>query len=229
MKRHARLAYALALSGLLGLAAPAFAQGPYSSPYGYSVQPLQVIVEGGAAATTGTTSDFLNSGWTLGGGVLWHPEPGPLALRTTLDYSRFGASREAIAQAATVDQTNVNGGFGEAVSLHVNGVYEWPLVYSPNLRPYVTAGIGGAYENVELTQTFARPGFACSWWVCGTTVFPEQAIVARNDTTRFDWNVGVGLDFAAGGWQSLFVEADFEHINTPQATTFVPIRIGIRF
>ena len=63
---------------LAGVAAPAFAQV-------YQVQPLPVqgYVDGGPSFPINTTSDYLNSGWTLGGGfnVRQAPEV-PLYLRT---------------------------------------------------------------------------------------------------------------------------------------------------
>jgi hypothetical protein len=222
MKRHV---YAVAAVAWLGTAAQAFGQGYY-----YNAAPAKLQVEGGAAVTTGTTGTFLDNGWTVGAGFMWHPAPGPLALRTTLDYTRLPATQQSINSAAAANMTPVNGGFGEVVSVRLNGVYEWPVSpYSPYTRAYITAGVGGVYENVEFTQTTFTPGFACSWWVCGTALFAQQSLVARNDVTKFSWNAGVGLDFSVGGWQSWFVEATFEKVNTPQPTTFVPIRVGFRF
>jgi opacity protein-like surface antigen len=222
MKHQAQGTLALLL---LGTSAHAFGQaGGY-----YRVAPVQLQIEGGAAVTTGTTSSFLNSGYTLGGGITLHPEPGPLALRATFDYTRLPATQQLINDAAAVNQANINGGHGEIYSLRANLVYEWPLVpYSP-VRAYLTGGVGGAYENVVLTQTILAPGPVCNWWVCGTAVQAQQSVVARNDTTRFTWNAGVGVDVAQGPWQSWFVEVVFEKVATPQPTTFVPLRVGLRF
>jgi opacity protein-like surface antigen len=210
---------------LLGTSAQAFGQAGHY----YGVAPLQLQIEGGAAITTGTTSDFLNSGYTVGGGFTLHPEPGPLALRATFDYTRLPATQQLINDAAAVNQANINGGRAEIYSLRANAVYEWPLVPYSNLRGYLTGGLGVAHESVALTQTILAAGPVCSWWVCGTAVHPEESVVARNDTTRFTWNAGVGVDVAQGPWQSWFVEVVFEKVNTPQATTFVPLRVGLRF
>jgi hypothetical protein len=225
MTRHAQAVSALLLSGM---AVQAFAQGP---GYGYyDSQPVQITIQGGAAVTTGTTSTFLDSGYTLGAGVLWHPEPGPLAFRTTFDYTRLAASQQLISDAAAVNQTNINGGSGQIYSLRFNGVYEWPVSpFAPYAHAYLTAGLGVAHEDVELTQTNAVPGFVCTWWVCGTSPVPNTQVVVSNGTTRFTWNAGVGMNFAQGPWQSWFVEAVFERVATPQGTTFVPIRVGLRF
>jgi hypothetical protein len=227
MKRHA-----LALAVLALLCAPVFAQGGYYSraPAPGQVPPLQVLIEGGAAVTVGNTSNFLDSGFTIGGGVLWHPEPGPLALRTMFDYTRLGASSQLINDAAAFNQANIDGGSAQIYSLRLNGLYEWPLEpYGVAAHGYVTLGLGVAHEEVDFTQTILQVGSVCSWWVCGTAVTPQEALVAHNSTTRFTWNVGAGVNFPLGGWESFFVEAAFERVNTPQATTFVPLRLGVRF
>jgi hypothetical protein len=220
------------LAALALLSAPAFAQGGYySRSSGPVTAPVQLQIEGGAAATVGNTANFFNSGFTLGGGVLWHPEPGPLALRTTFDYTRLGATSQLINDAAQANQANINDGTAEVYSLALNGVYEWPLApYGyPSAHGYLTLGIGVAHERVDFTQTVLVAGPVCSWWVCGTAVTPQQSLVAHNDTTVPTWNAGVGLDFPLGGWQSFFVEAVFQRVNTPQPTTFWPIRVGVRF
>ena len=53
--------------------------------------------------------------------------------------------------------------------------------------------------------------------------------VASQDTTRFAWNAGVGVDFALPAGQSWFVEARYERIETQEPTEFIPIRFGLRF
>jgi hypothetical protein len=226
MTRQAHVAFALLLCS--GMTAEAGAQGARYSYY--NSDPMQFTLEGGAAVSTGATSSFLDSGFTLGGGVVWHPAPGPLAFRVTFDYTRLAATQQLINDAAAVNQTRVNGGTGEVYGLRFNGVYEWPVSpYAPLTHAYITAGLGGAYEEVSLTQTDAVPGLFCTWWVCGTAPASQTSIVARNNTTRFTWNAGVGLNFAQSPWQSWFIEAAFEKVRTPQPTTFMPIRIGVRF
>lgn len=230
MKAHA-VVYACGAVVLLGSTAPAFADDYYyhSGAQGsyYDVPPVQMQLEAGGAVTTGQTSNFLNDGWTVGVGLLWHPQPGPLAIRTSLDFTRLGATQEAIEQAASLNQTAINGGFGEVTTLHLGGLYEWPV--SEYTRAYLTAAAGGSWERVDFTQTFAATGAYCDWWVCGRAYYPDQVTVARNDTTRFSWDAGVGFDFSAGGWESWFIEATFQKVNTPQPTTFIPIRVGVRF
>lgn len=216
----------------LVLTVPAFADDYYyhpgqSSESYYDIPPLQMQIEGGGAVTTGQTGKFFDNGWTAGAGIIWHPEPGPLALRTMLDFTRLGATQQAIQDAESETQMEIDNGFADVASLHINGMYEWPI--APFTRAYLTAGGGGSWERVEFTQRYPFEGYFCDWWVCGTSYRVGQLVVSRNQTTRLSWDAGVGLDFSTGGYQSWFIEATFEKVDTPQPTTFVPITIGIRF
>jgi hypothetical protein len=96
---------------------------------------------------------------------------------------------------------------------------------------YAIGGIGGDYRRIALTQTVAYGGIVCDpWWgFCGTGFYPGGVVVSHDETTRFAWTAGLGLDMALGGRQSWFVEARFEELETGSPTQFVPIRVGIRF
>lgn len=220
MKKSARL---LAPVLLAGFCAPALAQV-------YAVQPLplQWFVDAGPSFPLGTTADYLNTGWTVGGGFNVRQDPSqPFFLRTELNYSRFGASSELISAGQTASQTQINGGYGEALDGQVDGVFEQPFnAYS---RFYLTGGIGLAYRRIQLTQSGASP---CNEFlgVCGPGFAGSTTNgVSHYDNTRFAWNVGAGFDFPLAGVQSWFVEARYERIETPAPTEFLPIRIGIRF
>jgi opacity protein-like surface antigen len=220
MKASLRLLAPLVLAGL---AAPAFAQV-------YQVQPLPVqwYVEGGPSFPLNTTSNYFNTGWTLGGGFNVRPDPSqPFYLRTDFDFSRFGAASELISAGQAATSTAVNGGYGEVFDAQVDGVLEQPL--NGMARIYFMGGLGLAYRHIELTQNgptlcnsflgACGPGFA------GTTTNGVQAY----DATRFAWNVGAGVDFPLNGVQSWFVEARYERMETQQPTEFLPVRFGFRF
>ena len=208
--------------------APALAQGyPYPQ---YQVQPLplQWFIDGGPSFTLGRTADYLDNGWTVGGGFELRPQPGqPFTLRTELDYSRFGATSQLLSEGEEANQTQIDGGYGEAVDAQVDGVLEEPL--NPWTRLYLMGGIGVAYRRIELTQSGSSP---CDPFlgVCGPGLGSVSSTnVASYDTTRFAWNVGAGLDFPLPAGQSWFVEARYERIETPEPTEFLPLRVGIRF
>jgi len=208
---------------LAGFAAPTFAQV-------YTVQPLPVqwYVEGGPSFPLNTTSDYLNSGWTLGTGFNVRQDPSqPFYLRTAFDFSRFGAASELISAGQAATSTAINGGYGETFDAQVDGVLEQPL--NGSARLYFMGGLGLAYRHIELTQSGPTlcNGFlgACAPGLAGTTTTGVQAY----DATRFAWNVGAGIDFPLGPTQSWFVEARYERIETAQPTEFLPIRFGFRF
>src|SRR5262249_9647548 len=101
-------------------------------------------------------------------------------------------------------------------------VLEAPV--SPWMRFYVAGGVGVGYRRIELTQN----GFLCDPFFCSSG-FGRSTLVASDDSTRFAWNAGAGLDFALPGGSSWFVEAGYERIQTQERTEFIPIRFGFRF
>jgi opacity protein-like surface antigen len=214
---------------LLGTWTEAPAQG-YVERYYVPDQHVHWHMDTGYAPTTGAISGLLEGGWTVGGGFSWQPDfSSPLALRTDLHYTRFNATRQLIGINQAADQTEIDDGYGQIVDLAVDGEYRMPL--SPYLTGFAVAGVGVAHRRVALTQTAAFGGYVCDYWFgyCDFGLVPGQVVVASDNTTQFEWNAGLGLDFALGGGQTFFVEARFTRIQTSQPTDFVPIRVGLRF
>ncbi len=212
---------------LIGVSAPLLAQTYQTFP---PARQFQWHIDGGGAITTGRTSDFLDSGWTLGTGFTWHPQlDSPFALRTDLHYSRFNATNQLISLGEVANQTRIDDGTGQILALDLNAVFETPL--SRTVRAYLIGGVGVNYRKIELTQTVAVGGFICDpWWgFCGVGYVPGDVLIDREETTRLAWNAGLGLDFSLGGGQSWFIEARFNRMETRDPTDFVPIRIGMRF
>lgn len=196
----------------------------------YDEAPLRWHLDAGYAATVGRTADFLNDGFTIGGGIVWHPvSDAPFAVRSDFHYSHFDATGQLLTLGSIQNQTRVDSGEGEVLSLDVDGVYE--VRFGGGIKAYVLAGVGIDYRRIDLTQTVAVPGLICDpWWgFCGPAVLPGQLLVNREDTSRFAWNVGVGAEFPMYGLDSWFVEVGYNRMATPSGTEFVPIRIGLRF
>lgn len=220
---------ALGILLLLGSCAEAMAQG-YVERYYVPEQHVRWHIDTGYAATTGSISDLLDGGWTIGGGFAWQPDfRTPLALRVDLNYSHFSATRQLISLNEALDQTQIDDGYGEIVDFTVDGEYRMPL--SPYVTAFALGGIGVGHRRIALTQTVAVGGYFCDYWFgyCAYGLFPGDVVVASDDTTRFEWNAGLGLDFALGGGETFFVEARFTRIQTQQPTDFIPIRVGLRF
>jgi len=193
-------------------------------------RPLRWHVDGGYAVTTGQTADYLVNGWTVGGGFTFRPAPAsPFSLRTDLNFSQFGATKSLITLGEERNQTFIDDGTGRVINLDLDAVLDVPL--GPRARGYLMAGVGGAWRQIELTQTVAFGGYYCDSWYgfCGFGVVPGDVLVQREETTRFAWNAGVGVEFPLYNGQSWFIEARYNRIETPQPTEFIPIRVGLRF
>jgi opacity protein-like surface antigen len=203
---------------------------PAQDYYEYQPLPIQWHVDGGYSVATGRTADFLDNGWTVGGGFQWKPAPdAPFAIRTDLHYSRFEATDKLLTLGEIQDQTRIDHGNGQMVGLDVDGVLNIPL--GRGVRGYVLAGIGVDYRRIDLSQTVAFGGLVCDrWWgFCGRGFVPGDVLVDRQETTRFAWNAGVGVEFPLYGGESWFVEARFNRMETAVPTDMVPIRVGLRF
>jgi opacity protein-like surface antigen len=194
-------------------------------------RPVQWHFNAGYSLTNGTTSDYLDDGWIVGGGVTWNLRPdSPFALRGDLTYSRYDATQELINLAESAgSEVRIDDGDGSIWGLTVNGVYNIP--FNARFRGYLTAGIGGYYRKVELTQTALISGIYCDpWWgFCYPALVAGDVIVQDQTTTKFGWNAGLGVEFPMGGGGAIFIDARYQRIETQEPTEFIPIQIGYRF
>lgn len=193
-------------------------------------RPISWHFDAGYSFTSGTTSDYLDDGWILGAGLTWKPRPDtPFSLQADLHYSTYGATSNLIRLAnQQTDTARIDDGDTDIWGLNVNGVYRVP--FGPRARGYVSAGIGEYYRKVQMTQTVLVAGVYCDpWWgFCYNAVFPGQAIVQEESTTKFAWNAGVGVEFPTSGG-SWFIDARYHRIETSKPTEFIPISVGFRF
>ena len=90
MKRYIYSAGAVLL---LGGCLPAMADTYYVPQY-----PVHWYVDGGYSMTTGQTSNYLDNGWNIGGGVQWRPAPGPFSRRTMKSELSLASSSAPRAQ-----------------------------------------------------------------------------------------------------------------------------------
>jgi opacity protein-like surface antigen len=219
----------LLLSGLL--CAAVTATPCWAQSYRYQdTAGIHWHLEGGYAPTVGRTSDYLNGGGTVGGGFTFTPSAtSPLSLRADVSYSQFDATRHLIYLGEQQSQTHIDDGTGRIVNFDLDGVFNIPL--TPRVSGYLFAGVGGAYRRIDLTQTVGFGGYYCDYWYgyCGIGVFPGDVLIQRDETTRFAWNAGLGLEFPLYSGPTFFVEARYNRIETREPTEFIPIRVGLRF
>ena len=225
MKRYI---YSLGAVMLLGTCVPALAQGYYYGP-APADYPLHWYVDVGGTVTTGQTSNYLQDGWSVGGGVQWRPQPGPFSLRADLTYSRNDATNQLLQEGAVENQTQIDHGWADLFTFDLDGVFDIPL--GGGVTAYVMAGGGGAYRRISLTQRVGFGGYYCDNFAgfCNEGYYPGNVLVDRTDTTRWEWNAGAGVNFPLWGLQSWFVEARYTQMQTPVKTSFIPIRVGFRF
>jgi opacity protein-like surface antigen len=187
-------------------------------------------MDGGVSFTSGTTGDYLESGWIVGSGLKWTPRPDRrLAMVAELHYSHYNVTNDAIRLANLQgDSVRIDDGYGEVWGLNVNGIYQVP--FSSRANGYLTAGIGEYYRKIRMTQTVLAAGVYCdNWWgFCYPGVAPGEEVIAAESTTRFAWNVGFGIEFPVAYAGSWFIDVRYQRIETPKPTEFIPIQIGFR-
>jgi hypothetical protein len=223
MKRYV---YSLGAVMLVGSCMPALAQRVYVGSDSGDV-PVNVYFAGGEARPTGEAANFVDNGYNLGFGVQWRPHPGPISLRLDFEYSHNKATSQLLSEGEAFTQTQINHGWSDLFSTDLDAIFNIPLSHRVSL--YVLGGGGGAIRRINLTQTVNSAGNFCNDWAgfCDIGFYPGDVLVDRKTTGRWEWNAGVGLNFAVGREESLFVEARYMEIETPVPTGFVPIRFGI--
>ena len=187
------------------------------------------LVNGGAALTTGSSSDYLGSGWTLGTGMSWHPKPtSRLSLQFDLAWATFNATSKFVNLGQQKLQYNISGGNGNVWSLTTAGKYTAPLTRRAN--GYALLGIGGYHESVQLTETGIYGGYVCDpWGFCYPYAAPGDVVVASKSRTMFGWNVGLGIEFPVRTNSAWFIETRYHHIAGHRSITYIPIQFGYRF
>jgi hypothetical protein len=192
--------------------------------------PVHWYVLGGYSDTVGSTSNFLQGGYILGGGFSVSPAwLNPLEMRFDLSYSEHNASIALLNAGQQATNQPIDSGTGSILSGTANLVYHIPLGHG--VRGYGIAGAGAYYTRIELDQVvpvYGGYGFGYGYGYGYGYGFGE-AQVAAHGATNFGWNAGVGLDIALPYGHSWFVEARYHRINSSSSIQYFPIEIGFRF
>jgi opacity protein-like surface antigen len=207
----------------LGLAAASTAAEAQSAPI------LRWHVMGGYSETVGSTRDYLQGGYLVGGGFSVTPSrDSPLDARFDVSYSQHNATNYLLDLGQQAANTSVDSGTGSFWSGTGNLVYHVPLAYG--VRAYGIAGVGVYHSRVELTQYDPYGGyFYCDPFSGFCANGGSNALVASSGATKFGWNAGAGVEFALPYGQAWFIEARYHRISTDTPIEYVPIAIGYRF
>jgi len=194
----------------------------------------------GWAMPVGASSDYVQSGFSASAGFDWRPYPtSSWVLQGDLSWSRFNAEQRLVdlAQSATPD-VQIDEGLVRAWGLTGGIKYYFPFSPSVKGHPlgaafYALGGVGAYHREVEMTQTvLVTPLPAnCDWFGYCYPGSPAagDVLVYSKGTTKFGWNVGLGVEFPLESHQWWYIEARFHRIETTNATEFVPISVGVRF
>ena len=203
----------------------------YTGPsLGRVVSPWDWHANAGGALTMGTASNYLNAGWTIGGGVSYRHQPqSRFALQLDLGYADFNASHRLVDLGQQKVQYSIDGGHGDVWSLTLAGRYTLPL--TPRMNGYALLGIGGYHESLQLTETGITGGVVCDYWgYCYVVAADGDIVVASKSLTKFGWNVGLGLEFPVrGGRSSWFIESRYHTVMGSKSIEYLPLQIGYRF
>jgi opacity protein-like surface antigen len=131
----------LSLAAVATFASPVVARAQVSNP-------LKFTVFGGAALPSGTASDFLKTGYTVGGAADLRAPLMPVGLRGELVYSKLDAKNTG---AADESQSDIGG--------NANVVLAFPSVGTP-LTAYLTAG--PSYAHITYKSTLGNASGSAS-------------------------------------------------------------------
>jgi opacity protein-like surface antigen len=218
-----RITLLLVLAFAVSLGAPAaVAQSDFKPITGY--------IAGGYSATLGTTSDYLQGGWDITGGVIWHPSTtNPLGVRFDIGYDYWGATNKTIRLGNELSKFRIDDGHGSMWSFALDAI--WDFKGKGPVGGYVGLGIGGYNRYVQLTQTVWTAGYICDpWWgYCYYAPYYGDAIVADRSVWSFGYNATAGITFEMQNGGAIFLEARYHYVDTDKATEYLPINIGWRF
>lgn len=202
----------------------------YTGPNGpRAVSPYSWHVNAGGALTMGKSSDYLSTGWTLGGGMTYRHQPqSRFALQFDLGYADFNATHKLIDLGQQKVQYSIDGGSGNVWLLSAAGRYTVP--FTQNVNAYGLLGVGGYHESLQLTERALVGGVICDpWGFCYVVAANGDVVVASKTLTKFGWNVGLGLEFAHNGRSSWFVETRYHSVQGSRSVQFMPLQVGYRF
>jgi opacity protein-like surface antigen len=194
--------------------------------------PVRWSIFGGFNDPVGQTGNILNTGWNFGFGVTFR-EPGkPLGIRLDFDYAGHNASASFVntvnKSACTPLNTGlcINGGYANIWSASAN--LEFQHLFTNTMYGYAIAGIGAYYTDFSLTEY--GYGYVCNPWWYYCYIGTGNVIVASRSGTHFGWNAGAGVSFRLEGGSSLFLEARYTWVDTPQQSfEYIPVVIGLKF
>ncbi len=212
-----RLMLAALTSGLLALPAAVQAQS-----YGYGGPRSDVTqwhVAAGFSDIGGSTSGYLDGGWLVNGGISYFPGAGPLGVRGDLSYSSYAANGSYFGYGPG----GFGRGYGAISSAAIGGIARAPAFGWGHF--YGLGQIGVSYVQLHSDQYYYGPGGVCN----PNAGFCGYDYGNTYNASHLSWNLGVGMEFPLYWGPNLFVEVQYQQIQTPSPIEYWPITVGVRF
>ena len=140
-----------------------------------------------------------------------------------LDYNDFGMSNEL------KEFFESSGGDFDIWAL-TTGV-TWSPRLEGSIGFYINVGIGGYYLKARLTEPGVWCGPICppySWW-CYPGCVPGSVVTDSQSTTEFGYNLAAAITFQVGMGSQIYVQAQYNSVETKQSLTYVPLVVGYRW
>jgi hypothetical protein len=188
-------------------------------------------IDGGWSDPAGRSSDDLQGGYSVGGGLSVAPVRGSLIdFRLDVNYDRNNAT-QALIDLNQNASDSVDRGREEVWSGTLDLELHVPMGGGTSVYFF---GGGGEY-NLSLTfrepvYAFGGPGYYCNpFGYCGGF----GGVKTSSDTlTKFGWNAGAGFEIPLSSGVKWFVEGRYNRIqqsNLGRPLAFIPVTIGLRF
>jgi hypothetical protein len=206
------------------------AQGSVATAPGVASYPgVEAHVAAGYAEPLGHAGETFDAGWTLAGGVTFHPiRANPLGLRLDAGYARFGARRQVIHSDGYPLSARVDDGELTTTHLTLDALHEFGR--PGHFGGYVGLGIGGYHEDWTVTETVLVGGVSCDPF-SGLCLISGGGEVIETDqrVTRFGWNVSGAVIFPVGSKGGISLEVRYHSIKSDPATEIFPVLVGYRW
>jgi hypothetical protein len=205
----------IAVIGLLS-ATPADAQfnKDWKSWYGH--------VQGGFSLTQGDVADLADDGWTIGGGATYYPSDWPVGISMGIGYSDYDLTGEA------KDYFESN---GDVSTWEATGGVTWSPRLEGSVGFYLNGGVGVYRTEARLTEPGAWCGPICppySWW-CYPGCLPGTIVTDSQATTDFGLNLAAAITFSVGMDSMIYVQAQYNSVQSDATLEFIPLVVGYRW
>ena len=162
---------------------------------------------GGVAVPMNHWRDFIHDGYDVNAQLGWFPENGAIGIRVDGNYANFARRKT---DCAACKDTKLMSGMADLV-------WRIPLDRKSHINPVIYLMGGGGIDHLSDFNNYTNTD--------GKLV----TVGATGSGTKYDYNVGAGIDYTLGGLH-FFNEGRYVTINTDGGPShYWPILMGLKF